>query len=174
MWWEYIDIIASNIPQMKIAAVTQWTARFNIQRKPEKCCCLLRNLPFGLFDHKKIAGLFQDFSKISAKFLDFPGFFFKFLDFPGFFFKFLDFPGFFFKFQDFPGLVRTMWLYFVIECFFCLDSNVTTFRRVREKEHVHIILAIQLERNVTGNKSFAGISFREHGNHCYFEDTKFC
>ena len=154
MWWEYKDIIASNIPQMKIAVVTQWTARFNIQRKPEKCCCLLRNLSFGLFDHKKIPGLFQDFSKISVKFLDFPGFFFK--------------------FQDFPGLVRTMWLYFVIECFFCLDSNVTTFRRVREKEHVHAILAIQLERNVPGKKSFSGISVREHGNHCYFEDTKFC
>ena len=154
MWWEYIDIIASSIPQMKIAAVTQWTARFNIQRKPEKCCCLLRNLSFGLFDHKKIPGLFKDFSKISAKFLDFPGFFFK--------------------FQDFPGLVRTMWLYFVIEWFFCVDSNVTTFRRVTEKEHAHTILVIQLERNVTGKKNFAGISFREHGNHCYFEDTKFC
>ena len=34
---EYIDIIASNIPEMKITAVSQRTARFNIQRKPEKC-----------------------------------------------------------------------------------------------------------------------------------------
>ena len=70
-----IDIIASNTPQMKIKAVSQWTARFNIQRKPEKCWCLLRDLSFGLFDHKKISGLFQNFSKISAKFHDFPGLF---------------------------------------------------------------------------------------------------
>ena len=52
-----IDIIASNTPQMKIKAVSQWTARFNLQRKPEKCWCLLRDLSFGLFDHKKIPGL---------------------------------------------------------------------------------------------------------------------
>ena len=49
---------------MKITAVSQWTARFNIQRKTEKCWCLLRNLSFELFDHKKIPGLFQNFSKI--------------------------------------------------------------------------------------------------------------
>ena len=82
-WCEYIDIIASNIPQMKIKAVSQWTARFNIQRKPEKCWCLLRNLSFGLFSHKKIPGLFQNVSKI-----------------PGLS-KTL------FKFQGFPGLSRT-------------------------------------------------------------------
>ena len=70
---ENINIIASNIPQMKIIAVSQWTARFNMQRKPEKCWFLLRNLSFGLFDHKKIPGLFQDLSKISAKFQDFSG-----------------------------------------------------------------------------------------------------
>ena len=35
MWWEYIDIIASNIPRMKITAVCQWTARFNINRMTE-------------------------------------------------------------------------------------------------------------------------------------------
>ena len=52
-----IDTIASNTPQMKIKAVSQWTARFNLQRKPEKCWCLLRDLSFGLFDHKKIPGL---------------------------------------------------------------------------------------------------------------------
>ena len=75
MCWEYIDIIASNIPQMKITAVSQWTATFNTQRKLEKCWCLLRNLSSGLFDHKKIPGLFKDFSKISAKFQDFPGLF---------------------------------------------------------------------------------------------------
>ena len=90
-WCQYIDIIASNIPQMKIKAVSQWTARFNIQRKPEKCCCLVRNLSFSLFDHKEIPGPFQDFSKISAKFQDFPGL-----------------SRALFKFQDFPGLVRTM------------------------------------------------------------------
>ena len=76
----YIDTVASNIPQMKIKATSQWLikqlikqfARF-MQRKPKKCWCLLRNLSFGLFDHKKISGLFQDFSKkISAKF---PGLF---------------------------------------------------------------------------------------------------
>ena len=49
----YIDIIASNTPQMKIKAVSQWTAWFNIQSKPEKCWCLLRDLSFGLFDQKK-------------------------------------------------------------------------------------------------------------------------
>ena len=68
-----IDIIAPNIPQMKITAVSQWTARFNIQRKPEKCWCLLRNLSFGLFDHKKIPVLFRDFSKISVNFRTFQG-----------------------------------------------------------------------------------------------------
>ena len=73
MCWEYIDIIASNISQIKITAVSQWTATFNIQRKPDKCWCLLRNLSFGLFDHKEIPGPFQDFSRISAKFQDFPG-----------------------------------------------------------------------------------------------------
>ena len=52
---------------------SQWTARFNIQRKPEKCWRLLRNLSFRLFDHKKIPGIFQDFPKISAEFQDFPG-----------------------------------------------------------------------------------------------------
>ena len=83
-WCEYIGIIASNIPQMKIKAVSQWTARFNIQRKPEKYWCLLRNLSFGLIGHKKIPGLFQSFSKI-----------------PGLS-KTL------FKFQGFPGLAGTM------------------------------------------------------------------
>ena len=80
---EYIDIIASNIPQIKIIAASQWTARFNIQRKPKKWWCLLINLSFGLFDHKKNPALFQNFSKI---------------------------PGIsrtLFKFQDFPGLSRT-------------------------------------------------------------------
>ena len=72
MCWEYADITEPNIPQMKIKAVSQRTARFNIQRKPEKCWCLLRNLSFGLSDHKKIPGHFQDFSKILAKFQDFP------------------------------------------------------------------------------------------------------
>ena len=48
---------------MKIKAVSQSTARFNIQRKPKKCWCLLRNISFGLFDQIK----FQDFSKISVK-----------------------------------------------------------------------------------------------------------
>ena len=71
MYWEYIDIIASNIPQIKITADSQWTARFNIQKTTEKRWCLLRNLSFGLFDHKK----FQEFSKISAKFQYFPGLF---------------------------------------------------------------------------------------------------
>ena len=73
---ENINIIASNIPQMKIIAVSQWTARFNMQRKPEKCWFLLRNLSFGLFDHKKIPGLFQDFPKFQQNyrtFQDFPG-----------------------------------------------------------------------------------------------------
>ena len=65
---EYIDVIASNIPQMKIKAIT----RFNIQRKPEKYWCLLEISPFRLFDHKKIPGLFHDFSKILAKSQDFP------------------------------------------------------------------------------------------------------
>ena len=84
MCWEYIDITASNIPQTKFIAVSQRTFRFNIQRKPEKCWCLLKNLPFGLFDHKKIPRLFQNFSKIQglSRIL--------------------------FKFQDFPGLVGTM------------------------------------------------------------------
>ena len=68
---------------MKFIAVSQRTFRCNIQRKPEKCWCLLKNLSFGLFDHKKIP-LFQNFSKIQglSKIL--------------------------FKFQDFPGLVGTM------------------------------------------------------------------
>ena len=66
MCWVYTGIIAPNIPQMKITAVSQWTARFNIQRKHEKCWYLLRNLSVGLFDHKKISGLFQNFSKISG------------------------------------------------------------------------------------------------------------
>ena len=68
-----------------------WTARFNIQRKPEKCWCLFRNLSFGLFDHKKSSmtfpGLYPNFSKI---------------------------PGLsrtLFKFQDFPGLVVAMILF---------------------------------------------------------------
>ena len=77
MYWSYIDIIAFNISQMKITAVSQWTATFDIQRKPEKCWCLLR-LTISLLDcltAKEIAGLFQDFSKISAKFQDFPGLF---------------------------------------------------------------------------------------------------
>ena len=54
-----------HIPQMKIKA-SQWTARFNMQRKPKECWCLLRNLSFGLFDHIKIPELFkvQNFSKI--------------------------------------------------------------------------------------------------------------
>ena len=85
MCWEYIDIIASNIPQMKIKAVSQWTATFNTQRKPKKCWCLLGNLSSGLFYHKKksrtVQGLFQNFSKIPGlsrtlfKFQDFPGLF---------------------------------------------------------------------------------------------------
>ena len=91
MCWEYIDIIASDIPQMKIKAVSQWTAIFNIERKPEKCRCLLRNLPFRLFGYKKIPGLCQDFFKISAKFQGFPGLFSNSR-----------------AFQDFPGLVGTM------------------------------------------------------------------
>ena len=91
MYWSYIDIIAFNISQMKITAVSQWTATFDIQRKPEKCWCLLRltyYLSSGLFDRKRncrtVPGLFQNFSKI---------------------------PGLsrtLFKFQDFPGLVGTM------------------------------------------------------------------
>ena len=85
MCWVYIDIIdiiATNIPHMKITAVSQWTARFNIQRKPKKCCCLLRNFSFGLFDHKKNSRTFlwvlQNFSKSPGlsrtllKFQDFP------------------------------------------------------------------------------------------------------
>ena len=70
MCWEYVDIIASNIPQMKITAVSQWIATFNMQRKSEKCWCLLRNLSSGLFNLKKnsrnVPGLFQNFSKISG------------------------------------------------------------------------------------------------------------
>ena len=70
MCWEFIHIIASNISQIKIKLVNQWTARFNMERKPEKCWCLLRNFCFRLFYHKKNPGLFQDFSKI-ATFQDF-------------------------------------------------------------------------------------------------------
>ena len=73
---------------MKIKAVSQRTARFNIQRNPEKCWYLLRNLSFKLFDHKKIPELFQEFSKISSKFQDS-----------------FQIPG---PSQDFPGLVGTM------------------------------------------------------------------
>ena len=90
MGWVYIDITASNIPQMKITAVTQWTATFNIQRKSKKCWCLLRNLSSGLFDHKKNPGLFQDSFQI---------------------------PGLSRTFQDFPELLETIlisvnWVYF--------------------------------------------------------------
>ena len=77
---EYTDITALNIPQIRITAVSQWTARLNIQRKPKKYWCLLGNLSFGLFDHKK---KFQDFSRTFSKvqqnskiFQDFPGLFF--------------------------------------------------------------------------------------------------
>ena len=107
----YIDTAASNIPQMKIKATSQWLikqlikqfARF-MQRKPKKCWCLLRNLSFGLFDHKKISGLFQDFSKkISAKFQDFPGLSSTSR-----------------TFQVFPGLVGTM-------CSLKRDSGIGVF-----------------------------------------------
>ena len=107
----YIDTVASNIPQMKIKATSQWLikqlikqfARF-MQRKPKKCWCLLRNLSFGLFDHKKISGLFQDFSKkISAKFQDFPGLSSTSR-----------------TFQVFPGLVGTM-------CSLKRDSGIGVF-----------------------------------------------
>ena len=47
----------------------------NPESSAQKCWCLLRYLSFELFDHKKIPGLFQDFSKLSAKFEDFPGLF---------------------------------------------------------------------------------------------------
>ena len=73
---------------MKIKAVSQQTARFNIQRNPKKCWYLLRNLSFKLFDHKKIPELCQEFSKISSKFQDS-----------------FQIPG---PSQDFPGLVGTM------------------------------------------------------------------
>ena len=72
MCGEYIDIIPSNIPQMKIA-VRQWTARFHILRKPEECWCLLRNLSLGLFG--KNSRTFQNFSGLflnSRYFHDFP------------------------------------------------------------------------------------------------------
>ena len=111
MCWEYIDIIASNIPQMKIKAVSQWTARFNIQKNPKKCWCLLRNLSFRLFDHKKIPGLFQNFTKI---------------------------PGLSrtpFKFQDFSGLVKTMSL-----SIFPQSSPVHTIcLQVFQKWHAHAL-----------------------------------
>ena len=80
-FWEYIDITALNIPQIRITAVSQWTARFNIQRKPKKYWCLLGNLSFGLFDHKK---KFQDFSRTFWK-VQFPRLsrtLFKFQNFP--------------------------------------------------------------------------------------------
>ena len=57
---------------MKITAVSQLTAIFNIQRKSEKCWCLLR---ISRLTTKKIPGLFQDFPKISVKSQDFPGLF---------------------------------------------------------------------------------------------------
>ena len=60
---------------MKIRTVSQCTARFNIQSKPDKCWGLLRNPSFRLFDHKKIPGLFQNFSKIPglSRTLQIPG-----------------------------------------------------------------------------------------------------
>ena len=66
MYWEYIGIIASNIPQKKIIAVSQWIARFNIRVSP------------------KNAGVYLEIS--FAKFQDFPGLFSNsktFKDFPG-------------------------------------------------------------------------------------------
>ena len=60
---------------MKITAVSQLTATFNIQRKSEKCWCLLRISLLDCLTTKKIPGLFQDFSKISAKSQDFAGLF---------------------------------------------------------------------------------------------------
>ena len=68
MCWEYIDIIASNIPQMKIIAVSELLdSTYRESRKNAGVyleICLLDCLTT-----KK----FQDFSKISAKFQDFPG-----------------------------------------------------------------------------------------------------
>ena len=72
MCWEYIDIIASNIPQMKITAVSE-LIHSTYRGSPSKCWCLLRNLSFGLFNHREIPRPFHNFSKISVKFLDFPG-----------------------------------------------------------------------------------------------------
>ena len=71
MWWEYIDIMASNIPRMKITAICQWTARFNINRMSEYAGVYLEISLLDCLTTKKS----QDFSKISAKFQDFPGLF---------------------------------------------------------------------------------------------------
>ena len=57
----YIDITSSNTPQMKIKAVSQWTARFNIEKKPKNVGVYLE---ISLLDclTKKIPGFFQDYS----------------------------------------------------------------------------------------------------------------
>ena len=69
MYCKYIDIIASNIPKMKITAVSQWTARFNIQAWYAGVYLEISLL--GCLTTKK----FQDFSITSAKFHAFPGLF---------------------------------------------------------------------------------------------------
>ena len=66
MYWEYIDIIASNIPQKKIIAVSQWTARFNIRVSPKNAGVYLE-ISFALFDHKNFqqnSRTFQDYFQI--------------------------------------------------------------------------------------------------------------
>ena len=85
MCGEYIDIIPSNIPQMKIA-VSQWTARFHILRKPEECWCLLRNLSLDCLTAKYFQDFPRTFPKFQKKFQDFPELLrtlFKFQEFPG-------------------------------------------------------------------------------------------
>ena len=57
----HIDITSSNTRQMKIKAVSQWTARFNIEKKPKNVGVYLE---ISLLDclTTKIPGFFQDYS----------------------------------------------------------------------------------------------------------------
>ena len=68
MCWEYIDIIASNIPKWKSKQLVSELLDSTYRGSPKNAGVYLE-ISFGLFDHKEIPGL----SRTLFKFQDFPG-----------------------------------------------------------------------------------------------------
>ena len=75
MCWKYMGIYASNIPKMKITAVSQWTARLTYKGSPKNAVVYLEISLLDCLTTKKIPELFYEFYKISAKVQVFPGLF---------------------------------------------------------------------------------------------------